>query len=555
MLKHLLVENYALIEKLDISLEEGLTIITGETGAGKSIVLGALALILGQRADTSVLMHNDRKCIVEGTFNLQNLKIKDLFDKHQLDHDELTTFRREITPQGKSRAFINDTPVNLNAMKELAERLLDIHSQHQNLLIGESSFQFDVVDSYCGNLEAASAYRLAFKERQRKTEYLFELEESEKRSRAELDYFRFQFDELDKARLNEEEFQSLESELEILRHAEEIKFNLGKAGFVIGGADSNVISGLNETIQLLRPLARYNEKFKALLQRLETLHIEAKDLVSDFETESEKVVHDPERAQDLQLRTDLLNKLLLKHNARNIAELENVRDGYKEKILAIDSLENQIVSLRHEIAQHDKHLFQMASNISAKRKNAIPDIEAQVTYLLRQLGMPGANFVVSRKELAVPTLSGIDQISFLFSANPGSEPREIAKVASGGELSRLMLSIKSMISQRNLLPTIIFDEIDAGISGETATKVANILESIARNMQVITITHLPQIASRGHCHLQVYKTLDHGKALTGIKKIENHERILEVAKMLGGEKPTEVMLATARELIFNSVKN
>lgn len=555
MLKHLLVENYALIEKLDIALEEGLTVITGETGAGKSIVLGALALILGQRADTGVLMHKHRKCIVEGTFSLQSIKIKDLFDKHQLDYDEQTTFRREITPQGKSRAFINDTPVNLLAMKEIAERLIDIHSQHQNLLIGEASFQFDVVDSFCGNLEATSAYKLLYKEKLKKTELLSELEENEKRSRAELDYFKFQYEELDKASLNAEEFQNIEGELEILRHAEEIKYNLAKTSFVMGGADANVISGLNQSIQLIKPLSRFNQKFSLLLERLESMLIETKDIITDIDYEGEKITHDPSRIQELQLRADLLNKLLLKHNARNIDELEQVRNGYLEKISAIDTLEDQINNLKLELTELDRQLHTRAAEISSRRKKAKPDIETQVTNLLRQLGMPGALFVVSCQNSPTLTINGIDHIAFLFSANPGNEPREIAKVASGGELSRLMLSIKSMISQRNLLPTIIFDEMDAGISGETATKVAKILETIAYNMQVLTITHLPQIAARGHCHLLVLKTMNEGKAFTGIIKIENHERILEVAKMLGGEKPTEVMLETARELIFNTVKN
>jgi len=555
MLKHLLVENYALIEKLDISLEEGLTVITGETGAGKSIMLGALALILGQRADTQVLMHKTRKCIVEGTFSLQNINIKDLFEKHQLDYDELTNFRREITPQGKSRAFINDTPVNLNAMKELAERLIDIHSQHQNLLIGEAFFQFDVVDSFAGCLEVVNDFRLQYRHWLKQIEVFNELEEREKRSRTDLDYFRFQFEELDKANLNAEEYQHLEGELEILRHAEEIKLNLGKAVYILGQAEVNVLSKLNETIQLIKPLSRYNEKYRQLLERLESVLIETKDLVSDVEGEADDVVHDPGRAEELQQRTDLLNKLLLKHNAKTIEELQMVRDSYQEKILAIDSLEDQINNLKLELAEQERKLRQLASDISGQRKIAIPEIEKEVTALLRQLGMPGGSFIVSRKEIQHLSVNGLDQLIFLFNANPGGEPREIAKVASGGELSRLMLTIKSMISQRNLLPTIIFDEIDSGVSGETATRVANILETIARNMQVITITHLPQIASRGRSHLLVYKTIEQGKALTGIKKIENQDRILEVAKMLGGEKPTEVMLATARELIFNTVKN
>lgn len=555
MIKHLLVENYALIEKLDISFEEGLTVITGETGAGKSIMLGALALILGQRADTQVLMHKDRKCIVEGTFSLDNISIKDLFEKYQLDYDALSCFRREITPQGKSRAFVNDTPVTLNVMKELAERLIDIHSQHQTLLIGESSFQFDVVDSFARNFEAVNDYRRSFREWQKQKGTIEELEAREKRSRADLDYFRFQFDELEKARLNPEEYQQLEGELEILRHAEEIKLNLEKAGFILGNAETNVLSSLNETLQLLRPLARYNEKYHQLLSRLESVLIETKDLTADLEGGAEDVVHDPARAQDLQQRIDLLNKLLLKHNAGSIEELEQIRNDYQEKILAIDSLEEQIVKLKKDLAGMEQNLLKMAGEISARRRKAIPEIEKEVTSLLRQLGMPGASFIVSRKDQPQITSNGIDLLTFLFCANPGGEPKEIARVASGGELSRLMLSIKSMISQRNLLPTIIFDEIDAGISGETATRVANILQNIARNMQVITITHLPQIASRGRSHLLVFKTIEQGKARTEIKNIDNQDRILEVAKMLGGERPTEVMLATARELIFNTVKN
>ncbi len=555
MLKHLLVENYALIEKLDISLTQGLTVITGETGAGKSILLGALALILGQRADTQVLMHKDRKCIVEGTFDLEQIAIQELFEKHQLDYDRLTIFRREINPQGKSRAFINDTPVNLSVMKEVAERLIDIHSQHQTLLIGESSFQFDVVDSFAGNLESVQAFRVAYGQWQKLSKTLQNLEVQEKRSRTELDYFRFQFDELDKARINPAEYQQIEGELEILRHAEEIKLNLEKAAFIIGTADINVLSGLNESLQLLRPLARYNEKYRQLMERFESVMIEIKDLHADLESQAEEVTHDPARATELQQRIDLLNKLLLKHSASSMEELESIRNHYQQKILAIDSLEEEINQLRKELDSKRQDLFIQAEKISKRRRQSIPEMEKEVTALLRQLGMPGASFQIAQKPIDGMNANGIDQLSFLFCANPGGKPSEIARVASGGELSRLMLSIKSMISQRNLLPTIIFDEIDSGISGETATRVANILESIACNMQVITITHLPQIASRGRSHLLVYKIIEQGRAHTAIKNIHNGDRILEVAKMLGGEKPTEVMLATARELIFNTQKN
>ncbi|MEE4176546.1 MAG: DNA repair protein RecN [Bacteroides sp.] len=555
MLKHLLVENYALIEKLDLTFGKGFTVITGETGAGKSIMLGALALILGQRADTQVLMHHDRKCIVEGTFDLTSLSISDLFDKHQLDYDNLSCFRREITPQGKSRAFINDTPVTLSVMKEMAERLIDIHSQHQTLLLGESSFQVDVVDSFAGHFEVVGAFRQAYRTWQQRLSLLEEMEEREKRSRADLDYFRFQYDELEKARLSAEEYESLEGNLRVLHHAEEIRLNLEKALFVLEQSETNVLSGLNELLQLLKPLARLNETYGHLLSRFESVQIEVKDLKTELEDQSERVVHDPARTLELEQRIDLLNKLLLKHNAAHMEELIQVREDFLEKIRTIDSLEDEIKKLAAEASSMEEKLKDMARGISRKRKGSIPEIEREVTQMLHQLGMPGARFKVSHQELPVLGPNGQDQLSFLFSANPGGEPREIARVASGGELSRLMLSVKSMISKRNLLPTIIFDEIDAGISGETATRVANILENISKKMQVIAITHLPQIASRGESHLLVYKIIEGGRARTEIKNIKDQDRILEIAKMLGGEKPTEVMLATARELIINAVRN
>ncbi|MDX9940957.1 MAG: DNA repair protein RecN [Bacteroidales bacterium] len=555
MLKHLLVENYALIEKLDLNFGEGFTVITGETGAGKSIMLGALALILGQRADIQVLMHSDRKCIVEGIFDLSSLSLHDLFEKHQLDYDELSCFRREITPQGKSRAFINDTPVNLGVMKEMAERLIDIHSQHQTLLLGESSFQFDVVDSFARHYEAVGAFRQGYRKWQQRLAQLEEMEQREKRSRADLDYFRFQYEELEKARLDPLEYERLEGELQVIHHSEEIRYNLEKAMFVLEDSEANVLGSLNEILQLLKPLAHWNENYRQLLSRFESVQIEVKDLKAELEDQTEGVVHDPARSLDLEQRIDLLNKLLLKHNATQMEELVRIREDYLEKIQAIDSLEEEIKQQREEAATMEKKLKEMALELSRKRKGSIPEIESGVSGMLHQLGMPGASFRISHQVLPSLGPNGQDQISFLFSANPGGEPREIARVASGGELSRLMLSVKSMISKRNLLPTIIFDEIDAGISGETATRVANILESISKKMQVIAITHLPQIASRGESHLLVYKIVEGGRARTEIRNIKDQDRILEIAKMLGGEKPTEVMLATARELIIHSVRN
>lgn len=555
MLIHLFVENYALIEKLDISFNEGLTVVTGETGAGKSIMLGALGLILGQRADTQALLHKDNKCIVEGTFELSQIPIKDLFDLYQLDYDNLSCFRREITPQGKSRAFVNDTPVNLNVLKELADRLIDIHSQHQNLLLGNSSFQFDVVDSYSAHMQKVQEYRLLYAKWNTDKTTLNNLVAAEVKSRADLDYFRFLLDELEKSQLIENDYAQIESELEIIGNAETIKRSLEKAGFIFTGADFNIIAALNEAYQALKPIGRFNSAFLQLCNRVESVVIEIKDLSNDLSREAESVSFDPQRANVLQQRFDLLNKLLAKHNAKTIPELITIREELQTKIQAIDTLEGQIGELQKSIHQTEEELLTRAREMSRRRMEVIPQIDQEITAQCKQLGMPGARFVIHCTQLETPTTNGIDKISFLFNANVGGEPGEIAKIASGGELSRLMLSIKSSISQRNLLPTIIFDEIDSGISGQTANQVGMILEKISQSMQVLAITHLPQIASRGKSHLVVQKIIEQGKTRTEITPIGHEQRVAEVAKMLGGTNPSGAMLETAREFFLKSSNN
>ena len=555
MLKHLLIENYALIEKLDIDIEEGLTVITGETGAGKSILLGALSLILGQRADTRVLMNKERKCIIEGTFDISQIPINHLFEKHLLDYDLQCLLRREITPQGKSRAFINDTPVNLNVLTEIAAQLIDIHSQHQNLLIGETSFQFDVLDSFAGHFSLVASYRNFYQQMIQIKNELLQMQEQEKQSRSDLDYLRFQLDELDNARLNAEEFAQMEEQLQVLQHAEEIRTNLGKGAYLMDQAEENFIGGLNQVLQLIRPLARYSEKYLDLQQRLESVLIESRDVAREMDILISEVVYDPEKAGQLQQRLDLINRLLLKHNAPDIQTLEKIREDYRGKIEDIDSLEEQIRDLEKQLHQKREELMKQALIISEGRMKAIPGFERQITSLLHKLGMPAARFRVQCQQKEVPAANGTDAVSFLFNANVGGGLQEISRVASGGELSRLMLAIKSVISRKNLLPTIIFDEIDTGISGETGSRVGMLLQTIARNMQVITITHLPQIASRGNTHLLVYKMVENGQTRTSIKKTQPQERVEEIAKMLGGEKPSETMINTAKELIFNGMNH
>ncbi len=551
MLKHLLIENYALIHKLDTEFNEGLTAITGETGAGKSILLGALSLILGERADTKVLNNKSRKCIIEGTFNLEYIDAQSLFDFHDLDYETISFFRREITPNGKSRAFINDTPVTLPAMKAIAERLIDIHSQHQSLMVSSSAFQFVVVDAYAKNIEGIENYRTLFKQYQQQKKDLLAAVEAERTARADLDYYQYQVNELDKAGLNPEGFKEMEEELGVLKHAEEILYNLEKSLFMLEGSDHNLLDAMNGVISLIKPLERFGNKYQELCQRLESVAIETKDVVADAVQIKDKIVHNPQHVATLEMKLDEINKLLMKHHAGSVEELSGIRDDFQEKINATISMEENISRMQEEISNLEKDVYRLASDISSLRKKAIPAIQKEILAMLKNLGMPGARFSIQQEKTGSLTMNGLDKLCFMFNANVGGEMQEISRVASGGELSRVMLSIKSMISQKRLLPTIIFDEIDTGISGETTTRVANILHQMSKNMQVVAITHLPQIASKANTHLLVYKQVENGETRTRLKMLDQDQRIEEVAKMLGGKKPTKYMVETAKELIFN----
>jgi DNA repair protein RecN (Recombination protein N) len=547
MLKSLLIENYALIEKLDISFDDGLTIITGETGAGKSILLGALGLILGQRADTKVLYNPHRKCIIEGTFSIEQLNLEELFSENELDYESPAIFRREINPQGKSRAFINDTPVTLNIMKDIAGRLIDIHSQHQNLLVGRSAFRYSIIDAFAG-LQLTD-FRNEFHKLLQTRKELDRLRESEKQTRSELDYLKFQYDELYKAQLNAEEFTEIESELEILDHASEIKQNLEKADFLLQTGPENVLSLLSEVTNIFRTLEKFTARYADLHQRLTSSEIEIKDISSEIAAVKEDVSIDPGRAGELQQRFDLLQKLLHKHAATDVNELISIRDDFRKKIDGFESLEQDIEQLEQEYRTREEKLIADAGNISKIRKKAVNGLQEQISSILRELGMPKGRFIISHTQSPQLHSNGTDDFTFLFSANPGSEPRELTSIASGGELSRLMLAMKSVVSLKNLLPTIIFDEIDTGVSGEIGFKMGDILGRIARNMQVISITHLPQVAAKGNRHFIVYKETEDDATKTHIKKVEEKHRVIEIAKMLGGENPSETVLQTAEELI------
>jgi DNA repair protein RecN (Recombination protein N) len=555
MLKHLHIKNYALIDSLSMELGEGFTVITGETGAGKSILLGALSLVLGQRADTRVLSDPEKKCIIEAGFLTDRESFLPLFETHQLDFEPETLVRREITPQGKSRAFINDTPVTLQVMREITGKLIDIHSQHQNLLLGETPFQFDVLDGYAQSLELRKVFEGHYREWTKAHVELRDLREMEKRSAADQDYFLFQYEELEKALPEPGEASAWEEELARLRNGESIKMGLEKTAFLLDGSEVNILDLLHDAIREMRALEQYGKDLGELADRLESVAIETRDIDRELQKLSGSVGYDPEQIRDLEQKTDLLNKLFLKHHVQDVESLVRLRNEYHERIQTTESLSGQIAAKEAYCLALEQKMMKKAGELSAARKQAAPGMEREVQLLLKDLGMPAARFRIALTEAGTPGLSGTDKLEFLFSANPGNEPMEISRIASGGELSRLMLSIKSLTSRKNLLSSIIFDEIDTGISGEIGGKIGSILYRISERMQVVAITHLPQIAARGSSHFQVYKTLEDGRTVTRIKNLGKNDRSLEIAKMLGGEAPTRSMVKTAEELMANNIKS
>ncbi len=550
MLKHLQIENYALIEKLDISFDDGLSIITGETGAGKSILVGALSLILGQRADTKVLFDKKRKCIVEGTFYIKDYNLLSIFEQHEIDYDDNTILRREINQQGKSRAFVNDTPVTLNVLKSFSEKLVDIHSQHESLLLNKTYFQFDVIDNFCGHYDLLDKYRAEYLKYISLEKRLNMLIETEKEARANLDYYKFQYEELQKANLEEaKEFEKLESELEILNNASEIKQNLQNAYYLLADSETNILEEINGLKNLIQPLEKFDKRYKDLSRRLQSVYVELKDIGDDLSQASDDVVFDAERTSLLTERLDVLNKLMMKHNVASIDELIDIKEDYKKKTEDIEFLDDEIESLKDQTGQCEQEVYGLGERLSVSRQEKFLVIEKRITGILKNLGMPNARFGIEHNKTDAVNPLGLDSIRFRFSANLGSEMQDISRVASGGEISRLMLSIKSLITENRLLPTIIFDEIDTGVSGEIASKTATIFCDMSKNMQVICITHLPQIASKGKNHFYVYKEVENKQTKTRLKKLDEKERVEEVAKMLGGESLTDSTRKTAKELI------
>ena len=552
MLTHLLIENYALIHKLDTSFHEGLTVISGETGAGKSILLGALSLILGERADSKVLGDPSRKCIIEGSFSLGDVNLQDLFRHYDLDYEEVNLFRREISPRGKSRAFINDSPVNLQTMRHLAGRLIDIHSQHESLLLATSSFQFDVLDAYAGQLDKVQDYRKQYNQWLELQKMREDARLAARNALAEMDYHQFQLDELEKVTLDEVKHREMEEQAMLMRNAEDIRNKLSKAVYLLEDADLSLLEQLHGILTEISTLSAYGAAFEDLAGRMDSVLIELKDIARGLQDGKDQAAqHDPEAAAEIESRLNEVNRLMMKHHAASVEELVSTREDYRSKLQSGVNLEEEAERLDEAVRTTEASLRATALELSARRKKVIPSFEQEILGMLKKLAMPNARFALDLQQKEDPGIHGIDRLRFLFNANPGGQMAEISRLASGGELSRVMLSIKAMVSQKQLLPTIIFDEIDTGISGETSTHMGQILHQMAARMQVVAITHLPQIAARGDAHLQVYKEVTDGKTYTRIKNLDHEGRIRALATMLGGKNPTKAMLETAKELIFS----
>ena len=549
MLTRLRIQNYALIRELDVDLNPGFSIITGETGAGKSILLGALSLILGQRADSAVLNDKSVKCVVEASFRVDGLGLEELFAVNDLDFDDFAIFRREINPAGKSRAFINDSPVMLKVMQDIGFRLIDIHSQNQNLEINDQTFQMMVVDICAGNQTDLLSYKSRFNEYRLLSSQLREAELEIEKSKADLDYFQFQFDQLHKALLVENEQEELEKELELLTHAEEIKSGLSNVTELLNGEEASALNQTKTAIGLVTKMVNFLPDAKGFAHRLESLYVDLKDIAQEVAWIGEKAEFDPDRIRGINDRLDLIYSLQQKHHVQSVKELIELRDAFEQKIVAVTSGEEELFRLSKLKGEKYGEVELLAQALSARRNLISAEIETRVISQLYLLGMPNSRFKVEISPVPTPGNNGMDLVNFLFTANKNGVLCEISRVASGGEMSRLMLAIKALISRSKALPTIIFDEIDSGVSGDIAERMGIILKEISSDMQVINITHLPQIAAKGDHHFLVYKQDSANDTTTRLKRLTKAERIEELAKMLSGENITAAAILNAEELL------
>lgn len=550
MLQSLSVENYALIDKLEIEFKSGLNIITGETGAGKSILLGALGLILGQRADSSTLKDEQQNCIIEGVFNIEKMNLQPFFEENDIDYDTEIVLRRIIAPSGKSRAFINDIPVNLNTLKDLGLKLIDVHSQHETLLLSNHQFQLNVTDVVAGNSSLLTSYQQTYSTYKKEEKKLQDLILEQKQSSTDYDYYTYQLQQLQDAKLEVNEQEALEDEENELSNAEQIKTELQFCTEAISEAEGSVIAILKNCHQSLRRIKEFFHKSEALIGRIDSATIELKDIAEEISDLDEKIEINPERLLLVKERLDLIYSLQQKHRVSTIAELIGIRSNLEEKVTLVSNYDEAILKQRKHVENCLTNAQNLANQLSEKRKAVADQIQDYVAKLLIDLGMP---FAKLRIDIADCELSntGKDKIAFLFSGNKQVSFQDVAKVASGGEMSRLMLSVKTLLAKQGDLPTIIFDEIDTGVSGEVADKMGSIIKDVSQSIQVINITHLPQIASKGDNHFFVYKDNDDVSTSTRIRLLSKEERITEIAKMLSGQNLTPAAIQNAKALLKN----
>ncbi len=548
MLQSLQVKNYALIKSLHFSPSEKLNTITGETGAGKSIMLGALGLILGQRADTKSLLDDSEKCIIEGTFNLAAYKIESFFKENDLDYEAISTVRREIAPSGKSRAFINDTPTTLDVLKELGEQLVDIHSQHDTLFLKKNNFQLELIDAFADTTLELSAYQTGFSYYSNLKKELEKVKSSAENFKSELDYNSFLLNELEELNPQVGEEASLEQEMQLIDNAELIKTNLIQSNQLLDNPDTGATNFLYEAITSLKQIQHLSPAYAKLYERLLSSQTEIQDLAQELESENEAIEYDAARAEELKTRYDKLQRLLLKHHVESAQELIAIQDDLAEKVAKVTNLDDHILALEKQVAQTKEEALAFAKQLSDKRIASFEALASKIQELVAQLGMPEAKIHIQRNESGL-TATGIDDIALLFSANKGIAPVTLKQAASGGEMSRLVFAIKYIMADKMALPTIIFDEIDTGISGEIALQMGKMMQQMAQNHQVIAITHLPQIASKGAMHFYVYKDTTSDKTMSAMRVLDAADRTKELAEMIGGKNPSESAFASARELL------
>jgi DNA repair protein RecN (Recombination protein N) len=549
MLKQLSIKNFALIENMEFQFSNGLAIITGETGAGKSILLGALGLVTGQRAETSFIRDKEKKTIIEAIFDVSNYELREAFEVEDVDYEEECIVRREIKSNGQSRGFINDMPVSLKQMKNIGDLLLDIHSQHQNLLLSDKDFQMNMIDIFAQNTPILKEYNelyIKYKTLKKSLEILLE---EQKQFLAEKDYLQFQFDELYDAKIELNEIEQLEEELKILENAEEIKVVLSAINHIVEEDEINVLQLLSELKIKLGSIEKLGEKYSSISERLKSVIIELNDISAESQDLSTEIEYNPERILAIQDRLNLLNGLKHKHRCDSEADLIELLSQIEEKLLKTANFDDKIEKIKLEIKTIENELERHAIELSKRRNTHAPTLTQKIESILKLLGMNMAEVKMEISELENFNEKGKNSVSLLLKSNKGGEFYPINKIASGGEISRLMLSIKSILAQAKSLPTVIFDEIDTGVSGEVAAKLGNIIEEMGKSMQVVAITHLPQIAARGNQHFKVYKDNESETTVSKINKLNKEERIMEIAQMLSSDKITDISLANAQQLL------